>query len=109
MAGIYGPPGAPAPRLVTLDRNIGAERVIIQPLSEWEELASGILTNCPTVMKVLAQVCLCFVKIQRMERSGTEAIRPHIKPSKLKREISNITKSQNTKENILSTELAAIS
>ena len=35
--------------------------------------------------------------------SGTEAIRTQIQPSKPKREISNITNSQNTKENIRST------
>ena len=57
MPGLYGQPGAPAQRLVTLDRNIGAERVLSLPLSEWEEVASGIPTSCPTVMKVLAQVC----------------------------------------------------
>ena len=32
-----------------------------------------------------------------MQRSGTEAIRPQIQPSKPKREITNITNSQNTK------------
>ena len=32
-----------------------------------------------------------------MERSGTEAIRTHFQPSKPKREITNITNSQNTK------------
>ena len=61
MAGLYGQPGALAQRLA----NIGAERVLIHPLSEWEELASGILTNCPTVTKVLVKVCLCFVKVKR--------------------------------------------
>ena len=44
-----------------------------------------------------------------MQRSGTEAIRTQIQPSKSKWEITNITNSQNTKENIWSTELAAIS
>ena len=32
-----------------------------------------------------------------MQRSGTEAIRTQLKPSKPKREITNITNSQNTK------------
>ena len=32
-----------------------------------------------------------------MQRSGTEAIRTQIQPSKPKREITNITNSQNTK------------
>ena len=35
-----------------------------------------------------------------MQRSGTEAIRTQIEPSNPKREIINITNSQNTKENI---------
>ena len=39
-----------------------------------------------------------------MQRSGTEAIRTKLQPSKPKREIINITNSQNTKENIWSTE-----
>ena len=39
-----------------------------------------------------------------MQRSGTEAIRTKIQPSKPKWEITNITNSQNTKENIWSTE-----
>ena len=32
-----------------------------------------------------------------MQRSGTEAIRTHLQPSKPKRKITNITNSQNTK------------
>ena len=32
-----------------------------------------------------------------MQRSGTEAIRTQLQPSKSKREITNITSSQNTK------------
>ena len=39
-----------------------------------------------------------------MQRTGTKAIRTQIQPSKPKREITNITKSQNTKENIWLTE-----
>ena len=39
-----------------------------------------------------------------MQRSGTGAIRTQIQSSKLKREITNIRNSQNTKENIWSTE-----
>ena len=39
-----------------------------------------------------------------MQRSGTEAIRTRIQPSKPKWETTNITNSQNTKENIWSTE-----
>ena len=34
---------------------------------------------------------------KRMQRSGTEAIRTQLQPSKPKREITNITNSQNTK------------
>ena len=98
MAGLYGLPGAPVPRLVTLDRNIGTERVLILPALEWEELASGILTNCPTVTKVLVKVCLCIVKVKSMERSGSEAIRPQIQPSKPKREITDITKKSKYKK-----------
>ena len=45
-----------------------------------------------------------------MIKSGTEATgRTQIQTSKPKWEITNITKSQNTKEKIWSTELAAIS
>ena len=36
-------------------------------------------------------------KVKNMQRSGTEAIRTQIQPSKPKREITNITNSQNTK------------
>ena len=39
-----------------------------------------------------------------MQKSGTEAIRTQIQSSKPKREITNITNSQNTKENIWLTE-----
>ena len=39
-----------------------------------------------------------------MLRSGTEAIRTQIQPSNPKWEITNITNSQNAKENIWSTE-----
>ena len=37
------------------------------------------------------------MKVKSMQRSGTEAIRTQIQPSKPKREITNITNSQNTK------------
>ena len=37
------------------------------------------------------------IKVKRIERSGTEAIRTQIQPSNPKREITNITNSQNTK------------
>ena len=40
------------------------------------------------------------IKVRSMQRSGTEAIRTQIQPSKQKWEINNITNSQNTKENI---------
>ena len=36
-------------------------------------------------------------KVKCMQRSGTEAIRTQLQPSKPKREITNITNSQNTK------------
>ena len=39
----------------------------------------------------------CTLKLKRMQRSGTEAIRTQIQPSKPKRGIANITNSQNTK------------
>ena len=38
-----------------------------------------------------------LVKVKSMQRSGTEAIRTQIQPSKPKREITKITNSQNTK------------
>ena len=38
-----------------------------------------------------------MIQVKRMQRSGTEAIRTQIQPSKPKREITNITNSQNTK------------
>ena len=37
------------------------------------------------------------MKVKSMQRSGTEAIRAKIRPSKPKQEITNITNSQNTK------------
>ena len=37
------------------------------------------------------------LKVNSMQRSGTEAIRTQIKPSKPKREITNFTNSQNKK------------
>ena len=37
------------------------------------------------------------MEVNSMQRSGTEAIRTQIQPSKPKREITNITNSQNTK------------
>ena len=42
-------------------------------------------------------VSYSYVKVKSMQRSGTEAIRTKIKPSKPKLEIINITISQNTK------------
>ena len=45
-------------------------------------------------------IILCFyqkIKVKSMQRSGTEAIRNQLQPSKSKREITNITNSQNTK------------
>ena len=38
-----------------------------------------------------------YIKVKCMQRSGTEAIRTQLQPSKPKREISNIRNSQNTK------------
>ena len=38
-----------------------------------------------------------IIKVERMQRSGTEAIRTQTQPSKPKREITKITNSQNTK------------
>ena len=43
------------------------------------------------------QHSLGVVKVKRMQKSGTEAIRTQTQPSKTKREITNITNSQNTK------------
>ena len=39
----------------------------------------------------------CITKVKSLQRSGTEAIRTKIQPSKPKRKITNITNSQNTK------------
>ena len=47
-----------------------------------------------------ASACYChspLVKVKRMQRPGTEAIRTQTQPSNPKREITNITNSQNTK------------
>ena len=38
-----------------------------------------------------------FLKVKCMQRSGTEATRTQLQPSKPKRELTNITNSQNTK------------
>ena len=38
-----------------------------------------------------------LIKVKSMQRSGTEAIKTQFQPSKPKREITNITNSQNTK------------
>ena len=51
---------------------------------------------------IVAQFCLgicrnIWKKVKSMQRSGTEAIRTKIQTSKPKREITNITNSQNTK------------
>ena len=51
-----------------------------------------------------SDVCTTFVgvvKVKRMQRSGTEAIRTQIQPLKTKREITNITNSQNTREHMV--------
>ena len=45
----------------------------------------------------LRSFLLLSTKVKSMQRSGTEAIRTKIQPSKQKREITNITNSQNTK------------
>ena len=50
------------------------------------------------------QTTKLYVKVGGMQRSGTEAIRTLIQPSKPKREMTNITNSQNTKEKIWLTE-----
>ena len=39
-----------------------------------------------------------MIKVRSMQRLGTEAIRTQLQPSKPKREITNITNSQNTKK-----------
>ena len=39
----------------------------------------------------------CRIKVKSMQISGTEAIKTQLQPSKPKREITNITNSQNTK------------
>ena len=48
-----------------------------------------------------------IVKVRSVQRPGTEAIGTQIQPSRPKREMTYIIKSQNTKENIWSAELAA--
>ena len=52
---------------------------------------------------------LSIICVRSKQRSGTGAIRTQIQPSNPKWEITNITNSQNTKENIWSTESSAIS
>ena len=42
-------------------------------------------------------ICTKHTKVKRMQRSGTEAIRIQIQPSKSKRGITYTTNSQNTK------------
>ena len=44
----------------------------------------------------LLEIRMIRRKVKSMQRSGTEAIGPQIQPSKEKREITNITNSQNT-------------
>ena len=46
---------------------------------------------------VFAKVVQCLEKVKSMQRSGIEAIRTQIQPSKPNREIPKITKNQNTK------------
>ena len=41
------------------------------------------------------------IRVKSMQRSGTEAIRTQIQPFKPKREINNITYSQNTREHMV--------
>ena len=48
----------------------------------------------------LFSVTFVMRKVKHMQRSGTEAIRTQIQPSKPKREITKITNSQNTKRTI---------
>ena len=60
------------------------------------------------VLKSIFQDLIHLVKVKSMQRSGTEAIRTQIQPSKPKRKITKITNSQNTKRT-RSSECAAIS
>ena len=41
-------------------------------------------------------IAACDMKVKSIQRSGPEAIRTQLQPSKPKREITNITNSQNT-------------
>ena len=56
------------------------------------------------LIEIFENMCVGLVKVRSMQRSGSEAIRTQIQPLKPKREISNITNSQNTKENVWLTE-----
>ena len=42
-----------------------------------------------------------ILKVKQMQKSGTEAIRTQLQPSKSKREITKITNSQNTKKHVV--------
>ena len=64
-------------------------------------LSFSIPTPDAIYVRYQSVVTICFtitvMKVNSMQRSGTEAIRTQIQPSKPKREITNITNSQNKK------------
>ena len=57
-------------------------------------MLSGVGVSCLILYSI---VSYSYIKVKRMQRSGTEAIRTQIQPSKPKRKITKITNSQNTK------------
>ena len=65
--------------------NVKKERKIVEKLM-WVVLK-----------KLLVSFRLIVIEVKSMQRSGTEAIRTQLQTSKPKREITNITNSQNTK------------
>ena len=79
--------------------NIDSTFAVI-PKSNFKPLAIFCI-NC-TAQFVLDQVR--YHEVRSMQRSGTKAIRTQIQPSKTKQEITNVTNSQDTKENTWLTE-----
>ena len=66
-------------------------------LNELLSRRTNLLSACVWKKVLSNQRQLSILKVKNMHSSGTEAIKTQIQPSKPKREITNITKSQNTK------------
>ena len=62
------------------------------------ELLQDHWSSCADILLIKTTYNQMSRKVKSMQRSGTEAIRTQIQYSKPKREITNITNSQNTKE-----------